>query len=249
MSTLAMSIILLAGCSSNTSLITKNYTLQWYNNNNIILITPTAKVGGFNAFYASGGITSTEYKNQLTNSGNTNCTVINGTYFGTTTGNQFEPAGEFVFYNGINTQETINSTINPTDDINLGVHVTYKNTNNESSFNEETRPVRWVWFWAGPMIIEDGEVNRKLTEDTSHRNTPYSRTFMIQLADHTTVLWISKAKTKLSDLGAQLNTIFKGQIISVVNLDGGPSTALENDKISVNTQKKLPLWFSICEKK
>jgi hypothetical protein len=72
---------------------------------------------------------------------------------------------------------------------------------------------------------------------------------MIQLADHKTVIWISKEKITLSDLGAKLNSIYTGQMISVVNLDGGPSTTLQSNALSFNTtDQKLPLRFSICSK-
>jgi len=245
--TVAMSMLLLTWC--NTSVVTKNYTLQWYEDDSIILITPTSKVWWFNALYSSGWLTSDEVKQQLSLSWKNDCTIINGSYFATTSGGSFQPAGTILMYNGLKNIEVIQSSIIPSQDHNLGVHIYYNTTNNLLSFSDDKAPVRGIGFFAGPMIIEDNTINPKLSEDISHRNKPYERTFMIQLPDHKTVLWISTKKITLSDLGAHLNTIYKDQIISVVNLDGGPSTTLQSDSLSFNNKdKKLPLWFSICSK-
>ena len=246
---IATTLLIVSGCSSNTSLSTKNYTLQWYENDTIVLITPTSKVWGFTAFYSSGWLTSDEYKKQLSLSWKNDCTIINGSYFATTSWWWFQPAGTLLMYNGLKNIDVIPSSVIPSQDQNLGVHVHYNTTNNLLSFSDDKAPVRWIGFFAGPMIVENSVINPKLSENISHRNKPYERTFMIQLADHKTVIWISKEKITLSDLGAKLNTIYTGQIISVINIDGGPSTTLQSDVLSFNTtDQKLPLRFSICSK-
>jgi exopolysaccharide biosynthesis protein len=241
-------LLIVSGCSSNTSFTTKNYNLQGYENDSIVLITPTSKVWGFSSLYSSWWLTSEEYKEQLSQSWKNDCAVINGSYFDYTSWGSFQPAGTLLLYNGIKNIDIISSTIIPSQDPNLWVHVHYNTTNNILSFSDDKAPIRGIWFFAGPMIIENNVINPKLSEDISHRNKPYERTFMIQLPDQKTVIWVSTKKTTLSELAEKLNNIYKDQIISVVNLDGGPSTTLNHNDISFDKNNKLPLWFSICSK-
>jgi hypothetical protein len=91
-------------------------------------------------------------------------------------------------YNGLKNIDVIPSSVIPSQDQNLGVHAHYNTTNNLLSFSDDKAPVRGIGFFAGPMIVENSVINPKLSENISHRNKPYERTFMIQLADHKTVI-------------------------------------------------------------
>lgn len=156
---------------------------------------------------------------QLEKEGKKNCTIINGTYYATT-GKTFQPAGTLILYNGIDHTDVIPSTIDPAKDPNLHIHAHYGITNNQLSFDDTKAPVRGIGFFAGPMILINNEINPELIDGTGHRNGDYERTFMIQLADHKTVLGISKKKTSLTELAQTLQNIYTGQFVSVLNLDG-----------------------------
>ena len=246
---LIITIPLLSWCSwkSNTVVENDTYTLQWYDGDSIILITPVWKIWGFTPFFSASGVNATEYHEQLLQEWKNNCTLINGTYFGTTSG-WFQPAGDITLSQGLDKQETIISTIDPSLDQNLKTLVQYSSVNNTVLFDQEGNIIRGIQFYAGPMIMTNNEINSQLSSDISHRSDNYPRTFLVQRSNHKTIIGITTTKLSLIALGQKLKELFPSEHISVINLDGWPSTTLYNNDVSFNiTDEKLPLWFSICE--
>lgn len=242
-------IIFFSGCSFKSDTILKNntYTVQWYYGDTIILITPTTKVWGFTSFFSTNGITAAEYNQQLIQEWKNNCTLINGTYFGLLSG-WFQPAWTITLYLGLHNKQIIPSTIDPSLDQNLKTLVQYNSINNTVVFDKDNNIIRWIQFYAWPMIITNNTINPNLSTNTSHRNGKYPRTFLVQDYHNKTILGITTKKVSLTELGEKLKELFPSEKTSVINLDGWPSTTLYNEYMSFNiTDEKLPLWFSICE--
>lgn len=222
---------------------TKTYSIHSYYDDSIVLLTPR-KRGLETSFLANGSTASSFVKPS-----NTTCAAVNGFYFGKgVDGERFQPAGYVTFYQWLNKQTAyIPSTTNPDDDVNLGVQVFYNTLNNNIALNNPLKISHGVSFFAGPMIIDRGEINPNLTKKISHRSTAHYRTFLIQDKNNKAIFGVSKTKISLPDLANKLSQIIKWTSFSVVNLDGGSSTAIAVSGYSFNSTKNLPSRFTTCK--
>lgn len=221
---------------------TKTYTLNSYYDDSIVLLTPR-KWGLKTAFFTQWISANAILKTQ-----DSSCVAINGFYFGRgIDGNPLQPAGPVTFYKGLrNKPEILPSTTNPADDVNLWINIFYSSTNNTISLNKPISISYGASFFAGPMIIDEGEINTNLNNKISHRSTQHYRTFIIKNTKNKAIFWISKTKISLYELWQKLANIYGKENISVVNLDGGSSTSIGMSEYNFNATKTLPSWFSTC---
>lgn len=221
---------------------TKTYAMHSYYDDSIVLLTPRKQ--GLNTSFLSRGSTAwTIIKN------NTSCAAINGFYFGKWVGwDLFQPAGSVTFYRGLAKQSNlVPSTTNPDDDVNLWVKIFYNTLNNNVSFNTPIKISHGLSFFAWPMIIDRGMINLDINKKISHRSTKHYRTFLIQDDKNKAIFGISKEKISLYELATKLSQIIKWRSYSVVNLDGGSSTAIATSGYGFNNSKNLPSRFTSCK--
>ena len=222
---------------------TKTYSLYSYYDDSIVLLSPRTQ--GLTSSFLSRGSTAWS----LINTTDTSCTAINGFYFGKwVEWDLFQPAGSVTFYKWLAKQSNlIPSTTNPDDDINLWVQVFYNSLNNNVSFNTPIKISHGVSFFAWPMMIENSIINPDITKKISHRSSAHYRTFLIQDDKNKAIFGISKQKISLYDLSIKLSQIIKWTSYSVVNLDGGSSTAIATSGYNFNSSKNLPSRFTSCK--
>lgn len=222
---------------------TKGFSMYSYYDDSIVLLTPRKR--GLDASF----LINWSSANSLIAQPNTSCAAVNGFYFGKwLEGERFQPAGYVTFYQWLNKQTAyIPSTTNPDDDVNLGVQVFYNTINNNISLNSPFKISHGVSFFAGPMIIDRGEINPNLTKKISHRSTAHYRTFLIQDKNNKAIFGISKTKISLPELATKLSQIVKWNSFSVVNLDGGSSTSIAVSGYNFNSAKNLPSRFTTCK--
>ncbi len=222
---------------------TKTYAMHSYYDDSIVLLTPR-KQGLHSSFLSRGSTAWALLKDK-----DTSCSVINGFYFGKWIGwDLFQPAGSVTLYRWLSKQSNlVPSTTNPDDDVNLWVKIFYNTINNNISFNTPIKISHGLSFFAWPMIINRGEINPNLTKKISHRSTTHYRTFLIQDNKNKAIFGISKQKISLYELATKLSQIIKWTSYSVVNLDGGSSTAIATSGYSFNSSKNLPSRFTSCK--
>jgi len=222
---------------------TKTYSLYSYYDDSIVLLSPRTQ--GLNTSFLSRGSTAWA----LINTTDTSCAAINGFYFGKWLGwDLFQPAGSVTFYRWLAKQSNlVPSTTNPDDDVNLWVKIFYNTLNNNVSFNTPIKISHGLSFFAWPMIIDRGMINLDINKKISHRSTKHYRTFLIQDDKNKAIFGISKEKISLYELATKLSQIIKWTSYSVVNLDGGSSTAIATSGYSFNSSKNLPSRFTSCK--
>lgn len=104
-----------------------------------------------------------------------------------------------------------------------------------------------IYFQAGPLIIDAGEVQTSLIDRSLNGNQSAVRTFVGITESGKIFAGATTQIYDLRNLANQLNSkdFFNGEKISVLNLDGGSSTSLyskENPAISFRYFKQLPYF-------
>jgi exopolysaccharide biosynthesis protein len=102
----------------------------------------------------------------------------------------------------------------------------------------------------GPLVIEAGEVQTKFINGSLNGELAAFRTLLGFSASGEKFLIVATKPFKLADLAEELleNPLLKNQQITVINLDGGASTAMysqEYDKFSFRDNVRLPLVIGV----
>jgi len=118
---------------------------------------------------------------------------------------------------------------------------------NPSNYSSEN----FTFFQTGPMIIEDSVIiNDKITASLNGNGCFY-RTFLGYIPEDKLFIYgISTQKVTINQVAEELmdRPEFQGKDFTIVNLDGGPSTAMFSTMSSdqnFNTQKELPLILGV----
>lgn len=102
-----------------------------------------------------------------------------------------------------------------------------------------------IYFQTGPIIIDRNEVQNTFIDRSLNGNQSSLRSFIGFTESGKIFVGTTSQGYDLRSLGKMLITkdFFEGEVISVINLDGGSSTALysaENPEISFRDFKELP---------
>ncbi len=165
---------------------------------------------------------------------------VNGTYFKGSY-DKATPAG-FFQEEGVNSSQVL-------QDKQLTRIVSYSASENKlvfSKVNEYITGGSDFAFQTGPQILTDGVIEDQEISNSINGLGSYKRTFLGKTSTGSFVFGTATSPISLLQLGAVLKEmqVFKGQQITVVNLDGGPSTAMYSkdfDRVNWNTTMRLPL--------
>lgn len=173
-------------------------------------------------------------------------TAINGSYFEYGQKGNFLPAGIWET-NG----EKVYQTERKENDVNLTNTIYFQKSPFEVTFYFDQQPTErerkeketWIFFNAGPRLLQDSSINEQLQKGLSHRSYPTQRT-VIAKKESQTFLLLFKGKTTLMEVAQELK---KQNFESAINLDGGPSTSFASSKMheQFNEKKVLPIFFCI----
>ncbi|MEP7103388.1 MAG: phosphodiester glycosidase family protein [Candidatus Dojkabacteria bacterium] len=102
-----------------------------------------------------------------------------------------------------------------------------------------------IYFQTGPLIIDNNELQTSLIDHSLNGNQSSLRSFIGYTSSGRIFVGITTQGYDLRQLGEKLlsKDFFEGETISVVNLDGGSSTAIysqENAEVSFRDFKTLP---------
>lgn len=108
----------------------------------------------------------------------------------------------------------------------------------------------YLIFQTGPLVIKDNIVQTELIDDSSNGSTRFLRTLLGYTNTDEKFFVITEANYTLSEVAEELLNLdaFKGEIINVVNLDGGSSTAMYSSQLSqydYAIESRLPLLLGI----
>ena len=173
-------------------------------------------------------------------------TAINGSYFEYDQEGHFLPAGIWET-NG----EKIYHTERKENDVNLTNTIYFQKEPFKVTFYFDRQPTEsekkeketWIFFNAGPRLLQDSSINEQLQKGLSHRSYPTQRT-VIAKKESQTFLLLFKEKITLMEVAQELK---KQNFESAINLDGGPSTSFASSKMheQFNEKKVLPIFFCI----
>ena len=194
---------------------------------------------GFEIFFDSG---ATHTARDLYISGST---VINGSYFWVTDSRAYYPAG--LWRSG--TDETSPAIF---DDPNIThvVRISHSEPQRVTIFpNKDLLFMKW-WgeddaFQAGPLVLSGNTLQDFW--DSWHARESHERTLIGQTASGKVYFFISGQQLSLSQIGEQIarDPRFQQDQITVLNLDGGPSTAYYDGTLAFRENKNLPIFIRI----
>lgn len=107
-----------------------------------------------------------------------------------------------------------------------------------------------VLFQTGPLMIEKNQITENYITKSLNGTGQYPRTLLGTTENGATFFAVSTRAHDLTTLAQKILDLdlFKNEIVSVINLDGGPSTALysaEKSNFNVRVYKTLPLIFGV----
>ncbi len=107
-----------------------------------------------------------------------------------------------------------------------------------------------TFFQTGPMVISNNEIQNAFIDSSINGNGRHTRTFLGQLNSGEMFLIIASKSYKLKDLGKIVMELppFVNKRMNVVNLDGGPSSAIyvkDHPEFSFNADHDLPLTIFV----
>ncbi|MEI7579711.1 MAG: phosphodiester glycosidase family protein [bacterium] len=160
-----------------------------------------------------------------------------------------QPAG-FLQINGENIQT-------PAPDQQLTHVVIYNQETQQMEFMEyqqfkpENYPEKkYILFQSGPLVIANNEIASQFIEASINGEGSYLRTLIGFTDDGRTLILITTQRYKLADLAAKILTFpeLHNLRISLINLDGGPSTAMYSRNFpgfNFNENQGLPLIIGV----
>jgi uncharacterized protein YigE (DUF2233 family) len=102
----------------------------------------------------------------------------------------------------------------------------------------------------GPIIIQDGEIKNDFIVNSLNGNDAYKRTAIGRTANGETVIVIAKTPYTLTNLALAIlrTNNYRERRLTLVNLDGGPSTAIHSanfPQLSYGADKLTPTGFAV----
>lgn len=192
---------------------------------------------GFEIFFNSGAThTARDYYMSGT-------TVINWSYFWITDSWIYYPAG--LWRSGI---DELSSAIFDDPNITHVVRISYTELQSVMIFpNKQLLYMKWRSgddaFQAGPLVLSGGIIQDFW--DSWHARWAYERTLIGKTESGKIYFFLSQKKISLTRAGEIIasNPIFQHDPITVLNLDGWPSTVYLDGVRWYRENKKLPIFF------
>lgn len=174
---------------------------------------------------------------------------INGGYFDGTYGNAKHAGylsinGTMLYNSKIDAQITSYAVLNYKEN---SLKFISNNDFNESNFNGSDYTI----FQTGPMIIKDSKVVYSEIDNSFNGTGCFYRSFLGYIPEDKMFIYgITNQKVTLTQVGEVLliNEELKGKTFSIINLDGGPSTAMYSSKdssLNFNTEMELPYILGV----
>lgn len=198
---------------------------------------------GFEVFFDSR---ATHTARELYTSGST---MINGSYFGQTDSGVYYPAGLWI-------EKWKQSYSLEQSDPNLSHVVLYRPYGDSLTIvaNSETseqipmciqNPAGCTAFQAGPLVLSGGILQDFW--DSWHARESHERTLIGKTQSGKVYFFVSPQKISLTQAGKEIwsDPRFQNDPITLLNLDGWPSTAYFNGTHGFRENKKLPIFFRI----
>jgi exopolysaccharide biosynthesis protein len=198
---------------------------------------------GFEIFYDSGTTKSIQEYYQ------TGSIIINGSYFGGTKPGKYYPAGLWIENKKIKYPQM-------NDDPNITHTVFYMNYGNRVSIikNSDTtqmipiclqNPAGCIAFQTWPLVLS-GNILQNFW-DSWHANGKHARTLLGKTKSGKIFFFVSTIPRSLREVWEKIlaDARFMNDPITVLNLDGGPSTAFFDGIRWFQSDKKLPIIFRI----
>ncbi|MBX9809713.1 phosphodiester glycosidase family protein [Candidatus Gracilibacteria bacterium] len=198
---------------------------------------------GFEAFYDSG---ATKSISEYYKSGSI---VFNGSYFGGTRPGEYYPAGYWeIDKQMIRLSGILRQSLPVYNDPNITHFVGLSGSDMKIFANEEYKRNAGpydVAFQAGPLVLSENLLQN--FGDSWHANGKHQRTLLGKTKSGKVFVFISTLPLSLSEVGEKILTDerFIKDPITVLNLDGGPSTAFFDGKNAFRPNKKLPIVFRL----
>jgi Phosphodiester glycosidase len=198
---------------------------------------------GFEVFFDSG---ATHTARDLYISGST---VINGSYFWVTDSGVYYPAWYWEKFRQSMMIPGIWKQLNPVyDDPNIthfvGISWSELKIFANSEFKRNAGPYDFS-FQAGPLILSGNTLQD--FGKSWHANEPHERTLVGKTQSGKVYFFLSRKQLSLTEAGEQirLDPRFWQDPITVLNLDGWPSTAYYDGIHGFREDKNLPIFFKI----
>ncbi len=196
---------------------------------------------GFEMFYDSG---ATKPISEYYKSGSI---VFNGSYFGWTRPGEYYPAGYWeIDKKVLNIPKLWKMTYPIFDDPNITHIVWFSGTDMKIFANEEYKRNAGPYdlgFQAWPLVLS-GNILQNFW-DSWHANGKHERTLLGKTKSGKILVFISTSPISLSDVWQRIlaDKRFIRDPITLLNLDGWPSTAFFDGKNGFRQNKKLPIIF------
>lgn len=175
--------------------------------------------------------------------------VLNGWYFTYEwSTNSFLPAWRIVDGTKV-MRSMVKEFFHKSLDVNLALTVIYDKLTNKVAVSRDdlVLPRANIFaFYAGPELIQWGQVMTGINANLSHRQRKAVRTFMIIDMDGKPHLGMTNTWYTLPELAQKIKDmkVFYGSY-QVINLDGGSSTSLAAGSRYWNSSARLPWFFGV----
>ncbi len=194
---------------------------------------------GFDVFFDSGARYTAR---DLYISGST---VINGSYFWVTDSWVYYPAG--LWRSGI---DELSPAIFDDPNLTHVVRISRSESQNVTIFpNKDLLYMKWGSgddaFQAGPLVLSGGVMQD--FGQSWHARDSHERTLIGKTQSGRVYFFVSRKQISLSQVGEiiSMNPLFQSDPITVLNLDGWPSTGYYDSALGFHEDKKLPIFFRI----
>lgn len=178
--------------------------------------------------------------------------ILNGSYFWTTASGWYYPAGLWRHPTkscctfSLDTGSPIPSGLN-LDDPNLA-YVVWVSIDNSvtiiprESFQESTGSYRYT-FQAGPLVLSGNML--QAFPHSWHANESHERTLMGKTDSGRIYFFVFTEPKTLSEVGKSIQTEFSHDPITLINLDGWPSTAYYDGTYGFRENENLPIILRV----
>ncbi len=198
---------------------------------------------GFEVFFDSG---ATHTARDLYISGST---MINGSYFGQTDSGVYYPAWYWEKFRQSMMIPGIWKQLNPVyDDPNITHFVGISGSTIDIIANNDYYGRAGIYehmFQSGPLVLSGNTLQD--FGQSWHAGESHERTLIGKTKTGKVYFFISRKQLSLSQIGEQIarDPRFQQDPITVLNLDGGPSTAYYDGTLAFRENKNLPIFIRI----
>ncbi|GAB0175052.1 MAG: hypothetical protein HHAS10_09310 [Candidatus Altimarinota bacterium] len=225
-------LLLLASCSGGYPIEDKEDFLTFEAKNGFEMLFDSGAKKALHEYYESGTV------------------VINGSYFGQTTSSGYYPAGVWSILGDDFHDDDIDLL-----DPNLSHIVLYDHEGGWVLFLDRETPlpecakrssgatILCSIFQAGPLVLSGGILES--FGDSWHANGPHERTLIGITEEGKIYFFLFTEKVTLTEAGEKIREKFPNENMTLLNLDGGPSTAYFDGREGFGQNKKLPIVFRI----